>query len=291
MQKLTADQIASLNSPRGYLLNGKIVPTVTSNNLTVAIKTLAGADPSATDPVAIRIGDTIQLITSALAKTINAGTNWFNAGSAVLATKEIDYFVYLGYNATDGVTIGFSRIPFATSYDEFSVTTTSEKYCAISTITNAAATDFYENIGRFAATLSAGAGYTWSVPTFTAKNLIQRPIFETRFLSIAGTLTALSGTPTTTSYGAAYKIVGNTCYLSSSMSITNKGTASGDIRIPVPFNSTLTAIGSARENAIAGIMGFLEIDTGVAFAIIGSYANATMWVSGYGILSTVTYGI
>jgi hypothetical protein len=78
--------------------------------------------------------------------------------------------------------IGFSRIPHACSYDDFSATTTNEKYCAISTITNASATDYYENIGRFGATLSAGAGYTWTVPTFTAKNLIQRPIYETRFL-------------------------------------------------------------------------------------------------------------
>jgi len=150
---------------------------VASNNLTLAIKGKDGNDPSSTNPVYVSIGGTPRAITSALSKTLNAGTNWFNAGSAELATKEIDYFVYLGYNATDGVVLGFSRIPYANEYDDFSATTTNEKYCAISTITNAAAGDDYVNIGRFAATLSAGAGYTWSVPTFTNKNLIQRPIF------------------------------------------------------------------------------------------------------------------
>ncbi len=169
-------------APQGFLLNGQIVPSVASNHLTVAIKGMDGNNPSASNPVYVRIGNTVRTITSALSVTKNAGTNWCNAGSAELATKEIDYFVYLGYNATDGVVIGFSRIPYAGEYSEFSATTTDEKYCAISTITNAAAGDDYEVVGRFAATLSAGAGYTWSVPTFTNINLIQRPIYETRIL-------------------------------------------------------------------------------------------------------------
>lgn len=175
-------------APDGFLINGKIVPSVASGNLSVAIKGMDGNDPSANNPVYVRIGDTVRTITSALSVTKNAGTNWFNSGSAELATKEIDYFVYLGYNATDGVVVGFSRIPYATLYSDFSATTTNEKYCAISTITNAASTDNYVNIGRFAATLSAGAGYTWSVPTFTSANLIQRPIFETRVLNSVATL-------------------------------------------------------------------------------------------------------
>ena len=206
---LTTTQYA----PQGFLINGKIVPSVSSNNLTVALKGLDGNDPSASNPVYCRIGDTVRTITSALSVTKNAGTNWCNAGSAELATKEIDYFVYLGYNATDGVVIGFSRIPFATSYGDFSATTTNEKYAAISTITTAASTDYYELVGRFAATLSAGAGYTWSVPTFTATNLIQKPIYETRELNYVPTITlptGMTGTPTAdTSY---YKISGKKLY-------------------------------------------------------------------------------
>ena len=198
----------SFNSPEGFLINGKIVPSVASNNLTVALKGLDGNDPSATNPIYIRIGDTVHSITSALSVTKDAGTNWFNAGSSELATKEIDYFVYLGYNATDGVVIGFSRIPYATEYSQFSTTSTNDKYCAISTITNAAAGDDYVVIGRFAATLSAGAGYTWSVPTFTSVNLIQRPIFETRRLSWLPTLTGFSSGATGT---FVYQIISNTC--------------------------------------------------------------------------------
>jgi hypothetical protein len=187
---------ANFIAPEGFLLNGKIVPSVANNDLTVALKGLDGNDPSATNPVYCRIGDTVHAITAALSVTKADGTNWFNAGSAELATKEIDYFVYLGYNATDGVVIGFSRIPYATQYDQFSATTTNAKYCAISTISNAAAGDDYTVVGRFAATLSAGAGYTWTVPTFTTINLIQRPIFESRILTWLPTLTGFSTTAT-----------------------------------------------------------------------------------------------
>ena len=197
-------------APRGFLINGKIVPSVASNHLTVAIKGLDGNDPSASNPVYIRIGDTVRTITSALSVTKNAGTNWCNSGSSELATREVDYFVYLGYNATDGVVIGFSRIPFANRYDGFSNTSTNPKYCAISTISNATAADSYENIGRFVAILSAGAGYTWSVPTFTTDNLIQKPIYETRSLQYLPTYTGFSSPPTNT---INYKIIGNRIYL------------------------------------------------------------------------------
>ena len=229
-------------APQGFLLNGKIVPSVASNNLTVAIKGLDGNDPSASNPVYVRIGDTVRTITSALSVTKNAGTNWFNAGSSELATKEIDYFVYLGYNTTDGVVIGFSRIPYSTSYGEFSATSTNEKYCAISTITNASSTDYYELVGRFGATLSAGAGYTWTVPTFTAINLVQRPIYRTRQLTYTPTL-SLANPPTSLSTDAFYVLDGQKV----SASYQAKGTANAsnagqNMFVTVPFTARISSV-------------------------------------------------
>ena len=179
----------TLNAPQGFLLNGKIVPSVTSDNLTVALKTLAGTDPSASNPIHIRIGDTVRTITSALATTVPAGFNFYNSGSAELATKEVDYFVYLGLVTADSsIKIGFARIPYATSGADFNDTTggvNNDKYVRWDATASvlSAGIGAVENIGRFSATLSAGAGYTWSVPTFTSTNLIQRPIFETRRLT------------------------------------------------------------------------------------------------------------
>ena len=241
----------SFNAPEGFLINGKIVPSVASNNLTVALKGLDGNDPSATNPIYIRIGDTVHSITGALSVTKNAGTNWFNAGSAELATKEIDYFVYLGYNATDGVVIGFARIPYATDYSQFSATTTNERYCAISTISNAAAGDDYTVVGRFAATLSAGTGYTWSVPSFTSINLIQRPIFETRLLTYqpsysgAGSLTYTS----VTTEKKTYRIIGANCSVQVSAYGTTGGTTNPSIicTLPIASESTLDTHTSAAS--------------------------------------------
>lgn len=269
--------IAPLNAPEGFLINGKIVPSVASNNLTVALKGLDGNDPSATNPVYCRINGVVRTITAALSVTKNAGTNWCNAGSAELATKEIDYFVYLGYNATDGVVIGFSRYPGANAYGDFSATSTNEKYCAISTITNAVATDYYEVIGRFAATLSAGAGYTWSVPTYTAKNLIQRPIYETRWLTWTPILSVSGGTaPTyTATFQNRYKMARDTLYFDCSWDNASGGTAgngTGDIAITAPFANNLFV---ANRSYVGSGFVFEESGTTNGFSCFhGSSASA-----------------
>lgn len=221
------------------LINGKIVPTVASNNLTVAIKTLQDTDPSVTNPVGIWIGNNLRWITGALSIAANAATNWFNSGSSELATREIDYFVYCGFNATDGITLGYARIPYAKLYSDFNTTTTNERYARISTITNAAAGDNYVNIGRFAATLSAGAGHTWTVPAFTNANLIQEPIYETRKLTYTpvgsggGSLTFTINT----TFRATYKITQNQIFTDVALSGTTGGVTNADLRISNPITN------------------------------------------------------
>lgn len=275
------------NAPEGYLLNGKIVPSVASNNLTVALKTLDGNDATASNPIIIRIGDTVHSITSALSVTKNAGTNWFAAGSTMLATKEVDYFVYLGYNATDGVVIGFSRIPYATQYDQFSATTNNEKYCAISTITNAAAGDDYTVVGRFAATLSAGTGYTWTVPTFTSINLIQRPIFETRSLTWLPTYTAAGSTTYTsvTTYVARYRMIGYHCEVQHTSTGTVGGTPSPSIRVSLPISAldkyVLNGGGFCFNNGVSqsGTCSSVNADNAVLEFYVAAVAG-TSWTAG-----------
>lgn len=254
----------------------KIVPSVASDDLTVAIKHIDGTDPTAARPIWKKIGDTFYPITSALSVTKAAGTNWCNAGSSELATKEIDYFVYLGYNATDGVVIGFSRIPYANQYDDFSTTSTDEDYCAISTITNAAAGDDYEVIGRFAATLSAGAGYTWTVPTFTTKNLIQRPIYESRWFDYVAQISAGSGTLTTTVLTSARaKIVDNHMFIKASIEITTNGTGATNVIVSTPFNASASffATGTGREWNVTGDALQCIIESTLNEITIRSYDN------------------
>jgi hypothetical protein len=267
------------NLADGQMLNGKIVPSVSSNNLTLALKGMDGNDPSATNPVLVRIGNTIRSITAALSVTKNAGTNWFGSGATILATKEIDYFAYLGYNTTDGVVLGFSRVPYASLYSDFSATTTSETYAAISTTTNAAAGDNYVNIGRFAATLSATASFNWSVPTFTAANLKQCPTYETRLLTWAPVITSDTGTPTTVTNTCKYKLMGSDIEYLVSVTVVDKGTANGNINLTYPFLVAITQSGAGRENAATGA----SVGAKITSTVIGlsKYDTTTLWVNTY----------
>lgn len=231
----------------GELLNGKINVSVASNNLTVAIKTRAGADPSATDPVIININGTYRLLTTSLSVTKNAGTNWGNAGGTELATNEVDWFVYLIWNttpATDILDLGFSRIPYGRVYSEFSATTTNEKYLAHANASDPTSTDDCVNIGRFAATLSATASFNWSVPTFTNVNLLQFPVYETRWLtwapaySCSGSLTYTSVTTLLAEYRFDWKKI----EIVQSATGTLGGSASTRIGFTLPFEGEQSGI-------------------------------------------------
>jgi hypothetical protein len=267
------DNVAiKFNAPQGFLINGKIVPSVASDNLTVAIKGLDGNDPSATNPVYCRIGDTVRSITSALSMYRAAGVNYGNAGSAELATKEIDWFVYLVYDSTSSaVTVGISRIPYARLMSDFGATGQSEDgLVRTAGLTNVAG-DECEVIGRFAATLSAGAGYTWTVPTFTTINLVQGPRYETRWLAWQPTYSA-GGSMTFTSVTSSlvqYKIRDNQLFCELRATGTTGGTAANDLRATLPFNSS-----SASTGVYIGTGGSVKDTTQIAgYALVGNAGN------------------
>jgi len=242
----------NLNAPEGFLINGKIVPSVASNNLTVAIKTLAGNDPSASDPVYVRIGDVIRTISASLSVTLNAGTNLFNAGSTELATKEIDYFTYLGWNnAGSNIILLISRIPYAQTLGQFNATNTTDKGYVATGTASGVSTDPFVVIGRFAATLSAGAGYTWTVPTFNADNLIQRPIYESRRL-LFDTVRTATAPMTITSNEAAfgfYVISGRNCFVVIYSYGDFGGTATSTFGTTLPFTNNS---GFGQWNSVPG---------------------------------------
>lgn len=240
--QLAADVLAK--SPDGTMFNGKIQVTVAANSITVEIKTLDGNDPSASDPVYIVIGGIVRALTDQLITTRAAGTNWCNSGSAELAAKQVDYFVYVIWNttpATDVLDIGFARIPYGRIYSDFSGTTTNEKYLAYGNVSAPNAANDCVVIGRFAATLSAAAGHNWSVPAFTTVNLIQRPIYETRTLSWTPTITYSGGATNPTSYTvntANYKLVGGNLSMTLNATLVRGTGDRTNIIHTLPFTNT-----------------------------------------------------
>lgn len=225
--------------------------TVSANDLIVALKDKDGNDPSASSPVVVKIGSTRRAVTAPLSVTLADATSWMGLGGAMFATLEQDQFAYLGYNTTDGVVIGTSRIPFANKYSDFSTTNTDEDYCAISTITNAAATDPYVVVGRFAATLSAaGTSHVWTVPTFTPENLIQRPIFNTRILSFVPQFTNL--TLGSGALQARYMVDGRKCSWNFGMVWAADTSIGGAVSFTIPFTRSNFYSGTANiSNTLA----------------------------------------
>lgn len=231
--------LAQYTPPDGTMLNGEFVVTISAGAMTIALKKKDGSNPTTASPVCLAIGGTSRLVSAALSVTVPAGTNTFNAGSAELATQEIDYFVYLAWRAaSSAVVIGLARIPYARLYSDFSATETNEKYAAFSTAP--AAGDNVCVIGRIAATLSAGAGYTWTSTSQSAPtnaNTVQAPIFETRWLnwtpaySCSGSLTYTSVTTTF----ARYKVGLNDTRWQLRSSGTLGGVASTEIRFTTPM--------------------------------------------------------
>lgn len=231
------------------LFNGKISVTVASNNITLALKTLSGADPTSTNFVGVKINGVMRYITSALSVTVNAAANTFNSGAAELAGKLVGYFPYLGYRAaSSSVVIGFSRIPYACIGSDFHATATNEKYGAFSTAL--ASGDDVENIGYFEATLSAGAGYTWSVPTFNSRNLKHKPTFQTPWLTWQPSYVGFS-TPPASAFDYKYMIDQRTCRLNTVEFVAGTSNATSFEHTP-PMKSTTygyTSAGFALDNS------------------------------------------
>ena len=166
----------------GAMINGQILTSAAGGTLTVQIKTADGFTPSASNPVLVVISNQLRAITSTLTLTLAGGTNYMNLGSAEHATKDVDVFCYMAWRvASSAVVVGFARFPLLGSrtYNNFSGTTTNEKYAAFSN--TPAAGDYCTMVGRFNVTLSAGAGYTWTIPATSV--IMNQRVHETRLLT------------------------------------------------------------------------------------------------------------
>jgi drug/metabolite transporter superfamily protein YnfA len=273
-----------------YPVNGIISATVASNNLTVALKNYDNTDFSGTTPLIHKIGSSPRALQAALSVTVNAGVNTFNAGGTELTNKEVDYFVYLGWRAaSSAMFILISRIPWATTYADFSATATNEKYGAYSG-SAPASTDVVVNIGRFNATNSGTASYNWSIPAIAVvKN---EPTFETRWLTFvpdadnswtcSGSLTYTSVTVT----HAKYKILNNICKIKVRATGTLGGSASNIIFCLKPFEAALLADTPAvGAGFTAGVYGGVYITAATGLLSFIKYDNSNYATTGANVIN------
>ena len=215
----------------------QIVPSISSWNLTVALKNYLWQNPSVTTPVKVQIWDTVRTIIWPLNIIINAWSNYFNLWSSELATKEVDFFVYLKYNTSDThINMIISRIPYWVVWSDFIFDSLNEKWTLWNT--NNVSTDKVINIGRFSAILSAGAWYTWSTPSAWFQ-VINHHINESKWLDwvpTPWTIWSMTYSWVTYSY-AKYKIVSNSIFFTINWIWTTWWTASKYISSTLPFTS------------------------------------------------------
>jgi hypothetical protein len=231
----------------------KITPTITGGTaILVTITDMDGNTPSATNPIPFRVGDARYDLTASASFGAAAGGTRMNMGGAETAGQNVDLFLYAiaETGASAGLKFGFARIPYALTMGDFVNTLTNEKYIAGNYI-NFNSTDAVANIGRFRAQMSAGASYNWSIPSNVVVN---RPIFETDWLTYTPQLTASSGTITTPGAVAGlYRVAYKDLECTHSGTITTNGTGTGGVRLSLPFTpGTTHIIWNGRENAVTG---------------------------------------
>jgi hypothetical protein len=262
----------------------KFTPTVATNNLTLTLTHMDGTTPSASRPLWFRIGDTMRAVTAALSVTITAGAASFAHGTE-LAAKEMDYFAYVSWRAaSSAVVLGFSRLPYATLYSDFSATANTQNYAPFSTAP--AATDDVVNIGMFAASNSGTASFNWSVPTFNSRNLVQRPCYETRNLVYVATNTGFTATIPTGTYN--YRIINKTCRVYVRQTVNGTSNATGfTISLPIAAKTLtdyqVTTIGGfVVNNGVAVNGGSASIISAATTILLGIDQLGTAWTNANG---------
>lgn len=247
-QKIYMSNLVTQFPPVGLMQNGKLSVTVSASDLIVAIKTLAGSDPTTSNPVRVNIGGTVRTISAATSITLADATNWFGSGGSKFATILQQYFAYAVWDSNSSiVAVSIGRSPRFRLVSDASSTNTEFLY--LGNYANFTSTDEVCVIGAFDATLSAAAAYTWTVPTFTNANLIHEPIFETKLLTYVPAWTGFSADPTG---NYCRYIVGKNTIKMITRSTTN-GTSNGTgFTVTVPVTAKTVTDGS-WEAVVSGI--------------------------------------
>jgi hypothetical protein len=275
-----------------YRTRYQINRTVPSGNLLVALKNAAGADASVNRPLTFIINGTLRKLTSSLSIQLNSGTNYFNLGATELFNLQQELFVYIGYRAsTSTMFLVLSRMPGVKEYADFGITSTGERYGAFTGATPAG-TDKVEVIGRInIQNAGSGSSYAWSIPA--ADIIINRPIYETSWLSWTPQISAVAPLTWTTAVitFARYKLSGGPSGLKTDwvarVSGTLGGSAGATVYFTVPFEAALAASSpNVGAGTTAGVAARVFITAGTPDQIyFQQYNSANYATSGSNVVN------
>ena len=167
------------NPPQGYMINGKIDVTVANSDLTVAIKTLSGNNQALQNLFMYELETLFALLLQLFPLQEMTVQTGLIQEVLNLQTSEVDYFVYLGYNATDGVVI--DSLAFHLLEDMvISLTTNKRKTLCYIYYHKCYKHRLLRKYRTFQQSFQAVQDILGQYQLFTSINLIQKPIFNTR---------------------------------------------------------------------------------------------------------------
>jgi hypothetical protein len=196
----------SIYLPDGEGLNYTLATSIASNNLTVALKTFAGTDATATDVAIFSIGAAMLSVSAALSVGVTAALgDIFAWDTGKIQGNDAQLFVYL-INNNGTPQIGVSSCPtlltVATNYYSNGSQTGTAGHTNIVMSGTLNATNSCRVIGRV--NVSQADNNNWQAPG--ASKIINRYINETDLLNYTPTYTGFSSNPPTNV--SQYKIIG-----------------------------------------------------------------------------------
>lgn len=228
---------ALLNLADGSGVNYKITTSIATDDLTVALKGVDGNDPSATNVLYFRVGDTTYSLTAALSVTITDTLgDIFGWDAGKIQGNDSQLFVYIIDN-NGTLQLGLSPDPtlttVVTNYYDAVGQTGSAGHTNIRMSGTRNATNSCRVIGRI--NVQQADDDDWEAPD--DEKILNYPILHTDSLVWTPQASA-SGAMTYTSVTfsiAKYKIVGDLCKIMFRSSGTTGGTAAANIRITPPI--------------------------------------------------------
>lgn len=128
-----------------------------------------------------------------------------------------------------------------------------------------------------------------AAPTFRALVQADLPVVWT---SYTPTVTAQSGTITTYSASGKYRVIGKSCLCAVKITLTNVGTASGQLRASIPYANAggFLFAGSGVINGLATGLTVWIPETWTDMNIVRS-DGASIFVNGYDVYASIEYPI
>jgi hypothetical protein len=134
--------------------------------------------------------------------------------------------------------------------------------------TNGSNTDYAARIGALFDAVNDGTGLTGSwTPTISAS----------------------SGTITTSSASGTYIKVGNRYFFNVAITITANGTGAGVLQFTIPVTASATTVGCGRAEAVSGKQLQARVLSGSATMIVANYDGTYPAVSGESLLISGTF--